>query len=83
MITIILLLQRIIHLYSMLLVIYALLTWFPGALDSTFGRLISRLVEPYLSIFDELVPSVFGMSFSVVLGVLLLELASQGLYYLI
>ncbi|HCS98851.1 MAG TPA: YggT family protein, partial [Enterococcus faecalis] len=33
--------------YSGLLVIYALLSWFPGAYDSAFGRLLSRICEPY------------------------------------
>ncbi|MDO4670266.1 MAG: YggT family protein [Aerococcus sp.] len=83
MFTIVLLLQRLIHLYTAVLVIYALLTWFPGALESPVGRLIRRLAEPYLAIFDDLLPPVLGMSFSVVAGVLLLELASRGLFYLL
>lgn len=41
-----------INIYIFLIVIWALLSWFPGASESWLGRLINRLVEPFLSYFN-------------------------------
>ncbi|OYQ65874.1 YggT family protein [Aerococcus sp. 1KP-2016] len=72
-------LQDLIYVYTLVLVVYALLSWFPGARDSRFGQLIERLAYPYLSFFDNLIPSIGGVSFSVLIGVVVLQLASNGL----
>lgn len=72
-------LQDLIYVYTLVLVIYALLSWFPGARDSKFGQIIDRLAYPYLSFFDNILPSLGGISFSVIVGVLVLQLASNGL----
>lgn len=76
---IIALLQQIIHIYSLLLIIYALFSWFPQARESKLGQLLARLCEPYLSIFDAILPTIGGVSFNVIVGILVLNLASQGL----
>lgn len=52
-------LSNIIQIYSIILVIYALLSWFPGAPQSTLGQMVHRLVEPFLSLFRKL-PLQFG-----------------------
>lgn len=72
-------LQDLIYVYTLVLVVYALLSWFPGARDSKFGQIIDRLAYPYLSFFDSILPSLGGISFSVIVGVLVLQLASNGL----
>lgn len=72
-------LQDLIYVYTLVLVIYALLSWFPGARESKFGQIINRLAYPYLSFFDSIIPSFGGISFSVVIGILVLQLASSGL----
>ncbi|MCT1797799.1 YggT family protein [Aerococcus viridans] len=72
-------LQDLIYVYTLVLVVYALLSWFPGARDSKFGQIIDRLAYPYLSFFDNILPSLGGISFSVIVGVLVLQLASNGL----
>lgn len=72
-------LQDLIYVYTLVLVIYALLSWFPGARDSKFGQIIDRLAYPYLSFFDNILPSLGGISFSVFVGVIVLQLASNGL----
>lgn len=46
------LLYYAINIYIFLIVIWALLSWFPGASDSKLGQLINRLVQPYLSYFN-------------------------------
>lgn len=72
-------LQDLIYVYTLVLVIYAILSWFPGARDSKFGQIIDRLAYPYLSFFDNILPSLGGISFSVFVGVIVLQLASNGL----
>lgn len=59
--------------------IYALLSWFPGAYDSAFGRLLSRICEPYLSLFDRLNLSIVMVGFNVMVGIIVLNLAAGGL----
>ena len=56
--------------------IYALLSWFPGAYDSAFGRLLSRICEPYLSLFDRLN---LRIGINVMVGIIVLNLAAGGL----
>ncbi|WP_277294850.1 YggT family protein, partial [Streptococcus hyointestinalis] len=44
-------LLRVIQVYSYLLLVYALLSWFPGAYNSGLGRLIAYFVEPVIQPF--------------------------------
>lgn len=83
MLPLVLIIQRLIHIYNLLIVVYVLLTWIPGASQSGLGRLLGRLVEPYLSVFDQFIPPIFGISFSPMFAILLLELASRGLWVLV
>ena len=57
-------LSNIIQIYSFILVIYALLSWFPGAPQSTLGQMVHRLVEPFLSLFRKLPLQVGGLDFT-------------------
>ncbi len=45
------LLASVISFYSMMCFIRILLTWFPGAQYSTFGRILSSICDPYLNLF--------------------------------
>ncbi|MDA9472869.1 Cell division protein YlmG, Ycf19 (putative), YggT family [Enterococcus sp. 5H] len=65
--------------YSGLLIIYALLSWFPGAYDSTLGRLISRICEPYLRLFDRLNLRIGMVGFNVMIAIIVLNLAASAL----
>ncbi|MGX7202303.1 cell division protein [Enterococcus plantarum] len=73
------LLYKGVQIYSGVLIIYALLSWFPGAYDSTFGRLISRISEPYLSLFDRLNLRIGMVGFNVMIAIIVLNLAASGL----
>ncbi|WP_025728783.1 YggT family protein [Atopobacter phocae] len=72
-------LNFLITVYIYMLVIYALLSWFPNARHSKLGQWITQIVAPYLDILDQYIPSFGGISFSVVIGVLLLQFAQRGL----
>ena len=40
---------RVVNLVEILLVIYALLSWFPGAYDTALGKTIRQIVQPILA----------------------------------
>lgn len=73
------LVENVFSLYSMVLVIYALLSWLPGAYESRLGQLIIKISRPYLDFFDRYVPSFGGISISVLVGILVLNLIRNGL----
>ena len=66
-------LSNIIQIYSIILVIYALLSWFPGAPQSTLGQMVHRLVEPFLSLFRKLPLQFGGLDFTVLVALLVLN----------
>lgn len=72
-----------INIYSIILVIYALLSWFPNGRESALGQIIRRLVRPYLDIFDRLIPPIAGISFNVIIAIFVLDLIKQGLFTLL
>lgn len=48
---VVLILARVVDIYSFLLVIYALLSWFPNAYDTWLGKLLVDIVEPIIKPF--------------------------------
>lgn len=77
------LINRVFYIYSLVLVVYALLSWFPNGRQSGFGQLISKLARPYLDIFDQFIPPIGGLSFNVIIGIFVLELIQRGLMAII
>lgn len=65
--------SNIIQIYSIILVIYALLSWFPGAPESALGQMVHRLAEPFLSLFKKLPLQFAGLDFTVLVAILLLN----------
>lgn len=65
--------SNIIQIYSIILVIYALLSLFPGAPESALGQMVHRLVEPFLSLFKKLPLQFAGLDFTVLVAILLLN----------
>ena len=65
--------SNIIQIYSIILVIYDLLSWFPGAPESALGQMVHRLVEPFLSLFKKLPLQFAGLDFTVLVAILLLN----------
>ena len=66
-------LYNAIHLYTLLLVIYALLSWFPGAYHTTLGQWITYLSMPILKPLKKLPLQFAGIDWSVLVAVLLLN----------
>ena len=45
------LINKIIDAYILLIVVWCLLTWFPGAMQSRLGEFLTKQVQPYLRFF--------------------------------
>lgn len=63
--------------YSTLLIIRILLTWFPTIdwYSQPFAAL-SQITDPYLNIFRSVIPPLGGIDISPILAILVLQLAS-------
>ncbi len=66
---------RIVNLVEILLIIYALLSWFPGAYDTALGKIIRQIVQPILAPFRRLNLVFAGIDFSIIAIVLLLNIS--------
>lgn len=73
-------LSQLLTLYSYAIIIYILMSWFPGARESSFGRFLGTIVEPYLEPFRRMIPPIGGMlDISPIVAIILLNFASYGL----
>ncbi|QCI87388.1 YggT family protein [Vagococcus zengguangii] len=66
-------LRNFVSIYSTCLVLYALLSWFPGGYQSKFGQFLTRICDPYLKIFDRFNLSIGGISFNIVVALFVLQ----------
>jgi len=64
----------VINLYSALIFIYVLMSWFPmrGTLYDAY-RVLGSVVEPYLGLFRRLLPPLGGLDFSPWVAILVLQ----------
>ena len=69
--------------YTLVLVVYALLSWLPGARESALGQFVVKLARPYLDIFDRLIPSLGGISFNVIIAIFVLRFIRDGLIWIL
>ncbi|MGT2833315.1 YggT family protein [Streptococcus halotolerans] len=76
-------LVRLVRVYSTLLVIYALLSWFPGAYQTKLGQVLVAIVEPTLAPFRRLRLQFGGIDFTIVAVFLVLQLLLRLFSYLL
>ena len=72
-------LQKLITYYSWALIVYILMSWFPNARDTSIGRFLARICEPYLEPFRRIIPPFGMMDVSPIVAFLVLNFASSGL----
>jgi YggT family protein len=68
------LLVQAIELYSYLLVIWVIGSWFPQLHGSKFYRWVDSVVYPYARMFRGIIPPLGGFDFSVIFAFLVLNL---------
>ena len=74
---------RVVNVIEILLVVYALLSWFPGAYDTSLGRIIRQFVQPILAPFRRLNLAFAGIDFSILVIVLLLNFSLRILRFIL
>lgn len=79
MVTVLNVLLSAVEIYSWALIIYILLSWFPGAKESTFGDFLARISEPYLEPFRRFIPPLGMIDISPIVAIFALKLAKVGL----
>ncbi|MGG3451403.1 MULTISPECIES: YggT family protein [Bacillaceae] len=77
--TIIYIIYRALELYSWVLIAYILMSWFPNARETTIGRFLTKISEPYLEPFRRFVPAIGMFDISPIVALIVLRLAQSGL----
>jgi len=72
----------LIDIYSFLLFIFFLSSWFPNSRENSFISFLANFFEPYLSIFS-FIPSIGYFNLSSLIAFLSLSLARNGIVYLL
>lgn len=65
--------------YTLVIFVYILMSWVPGARDSQFGYFLSRITEPYLEQFRKIIPPIGMIDISPIVAIIVLQLAGRGL----
>lgn len=73
---------KAIEIYSFVLVAYALLSWFPGAYDTSLGRLVKSMAEPVLKPLYRFNLQFLGLDWTVAVALFLCQLAARLLWFL-
>ena len=83
MLTFLTILHYLIQGFILVLIIQALLSWLPGAPESGLGRIISAITRPLLEPLNKIIPRIGMISFTVLIAVILLQLADIAVISLI
>lgn len=70
----------IIQIYSILLIIYILMSWVPASRETKFGKLLEKIAEPYLGFFRKFIPPLGMIDISPIVGLFALSLISKGVF---
>lgn len=73
------LIKNAIGLYTILLVIYILMSWVPSTRETGFGRMLAKIVEPYLSFFRNFIPPLGMIDISPIVALFALRFISSGI----
>ncbi|CAM2801429.1 YggT family protein [Dellaglioa algida] len=65
--------------YQLAIIIYVLMSWFPGAYNTPVGHFLSRICQPYLAFFDRFIPAIGGISFSPIVAIIALSFIQNGI----
>ena len=68
------------QIYWFAIIIYILMSWLPGLQNSSFGRLLDKIVDPYLSIFRKFIPTIGMIDISPIVALLALNFIQRGVH---
>lgn len=69
--------------YQFMIIGYILMSWIPSAQESSIGRLLSKVVEPYLGFFRKFIPPIGMIDFSPIIALLLLDFIRRGVFIVV
>ncbi|WP_432354899.1 YggT family protein [Sporosarcina sp. A2] len=73
------LLTYALSIYSVLLVIYILMSWVPASRETKFGKIIAKIAEPYLGFFRKFIPPLGMIDISPIVALFALQFIGKGL----
>lgn len=68
-----------VDIYSLILVAFAVMSWFPGAYESSLGRWIVALVKPVVAPLQRLPLQIAGLDLSVWVAIVLVRFLGENL----
>lgn len=68
-----------VDIYSLILVAFAVMSWFPGAYESSLGRWIVALVKPVFAPLQRLPLQIAGLDLSVWVAIVLVRFLGENL----
>ena len=68
-----------VDIYSLILVAFAVMSWFPGAYESSLGRWIVALVKPVLAPLQRRPLQIAGLDLSVWVAIVLVRFLGENL----
>lgn len=74
---------NVIDIYRIILVVYFLMSWLPGAYQSTLGQLLRRICEPYVGFFRQFIPPIGFISLAGLAALVSLTLIEYGVITII
>lgn len=69
---------NIIDIYRTILLVYFLMSWLPGAYQSTLGQILIRICEPYVGFFRRFIPPIGFISLAGLAALFSLTLVEYG-----
>ncbi|MBW7539030.1 YggT family protein [Streptococcus pneumoniae] len=75
----VLIIYNAVDIYSLILVAFAVMSWFPGAYESSLGRWIVALVKPVLAPLQRLPLQIAGLDLSIWVAIVLVRFLGENL----
>ncbi|MBB5148953.1 MULTISPECIES: YggT family protein [Ureibacillus] len=68
------------QIYSLMLIIYILMSWVPASRGTAFGQILEKFCEPYLGFFRKFIPPIGMIDFSPIIALIVLTFIERGVY---
>ena len=78
--TLIVFLYRLLDFYSILIVVWCIMSWIPIRSDgivADVARALDTLVSPYMNLFRRIIPPLGGIDFSPILAIIVIQLIQR------
>lgn len=71
-----------VQLYTYALIAYILMSWVPSIQQSSFGKFLGKICEPYLDPFRKIIPPLGMIDISPIVAIFVLNLAMTGISFI-